>query len=206
MIAQELEVSLHMAFVEARQKQHEFITVEHLLLALLDNPTAAEVLRCLGSLRTWVTTPFQDIYGAMVARASALDSPRLVHIVMRLDGTVVGYHSFAESDKALHALSGAFDRERHSNFHAYENMIIETARYCAEHGKTIVEFGPVLNETKKAMMSGFVRSHARTYSRFAPYRWTVPFVVERSHLSSARIAPYVGLKAGTLDDQDASDA
>jgi ATP-dependent Clp protease ATP-binding subunit ClpA len=45
MIAQELEVSLHMAFVEARQKRHEFITVEHLLLALLDNPTAAEVLR-----------------------------------------------------------------------------------------------------------------------------------------------------------------
>ena len=45
MIAQELEVSLHMAFMEARQARHEFITVEHLLLALLDNPTAAEVLR-----------------------------------------------------------------------------------------------------------------------------------------------------------------
>ena len=50
MIAQELEVSLHMAFVEARQKRHEFITVEHLLLALLDNPTAAEVLRA------WIAT------------------------------------------------------------------------------------------------------------------------------------------------------
>ncbi len=45
MIAQELEVSLHMAFVEARQQRHEFITVEHLLLALLDNPSAAEVMR-----------------------------------------------------------------------------------------------------------------------------------------------------------------
>jgi ATP-dependent Clp protease ATP-binding subunit ClpA len=45
MIAQELEVSLHMAFVEARQKRHEFITVEHLLLAMLDNPSAADVLR-----------------------------------------------------------------------------------------------------------------------------------------------------------------
>lgn len=45
MIAQELEVSLHMAFVDARQKRHEFITVEHLLLALLDNPSATEVLK-----------------------------------------------------------------------------------------------------------------------------------------------------------------
>ena len=56
MIAQELEVSLHMAFVDARQKRHEFIMVEHLLLAMLDNPSAAEVLRAcavdLDELRT----------------------------------------------------------------------------------------------------------------------------------------------------------
>lgn len=45
MISQELEVSLHMAFVEARAARHEFITVEHLLLSLLDNVSAAEVLR-----------------------------------------------------------------------------------------------------------------------------------------------------------------
>ena len=45
MITQELEVSLHLAFVDARQKRHEFITIEHLLLALIDNPSAAEVLR-----------------------------------------------------------------------------------------------------------------------------------------------------------------
>ena len=45
MISEELEVSLHMAFVEARTARHEFITVEHLLLSLLDNAAAAEVLR-----------------------------------------------------------------------------------------------------------------------------------------------------------------
>ncbi len=45
MIAQDLEVSLHLAFVDARQKRHEFITVEHLLLAMLDNASAAQVLR-----------------------------------------------------------------------------------------------------------------------------------------------------------------
>ncbi len=60
MIAQELEVSLHMAFVEARQQRHEFITVEHLLLALLDNPSAAEVLRACAAniedLRKSLTT------------------------------------------------------------------------------------------------------------------------------------------------------
>ena len=64
MIAQELEVSLHMAFVEARQQRHEFITVEHLLLALLDNPSAAEVLRAcsanIDDLRTSLANFIKD--------------------------------------------------------------------------------------------------------------------------------------------------
>ncbi|MCL2872683.1 MAG: ATP-dependent Clp protease ATP-binding subunit ClpA [Betaproteobacteria bacterium] len=45
MIAQELEVSLHMTLVDARQKRYEFVTAEHLLLALLDNPSASAALR-----------------------------------------------------------------------------------------------------------------------------------------------------------------
>jgi len=49
MIAQELEVTLHMAFMDARQKRHEFISVEHLLMAMLDNPSASEVLRACGA-------------------------------------------------------------------------------------------------------------------------------------------------------------
>ena len=64
MIAQELEVSLHMAFVEARQQRHEFITVEHLLLALLDNPSASEVLKAcaanIDDLRTSLTKFIAD--------------------------------------------------------------------------------------------------------------------------------------------------
>ena len=64
MIAQELEVSLHMAFVEARQARHEFITVDHLLLALLDNPSAAEVLRAcavnIDDLRKTLTNFIND--------------------------------------------------------------------------------------------------------------------------------------------------
>jgi ATP-dependent Clp protease ATP-binding subunit ClpA len=44
MISQELEASIQMAFAEARKARHEFITVEHLLLAMLDNPSAQEVL------------------------------------------------------------------------------------------------------------------------------------------------------------------
>ncbi len=48
MLSKELENSLNAAFRTAYEKRHEFITVEHLLLAMLDNVAALEVLRACG--------------------------------------------------------------------------------------------------------------------------------------------------------------
>jgi len=48
MLSKELEFTLNLAYKETRDKHHEFMTVEHLLLALLDNPDAAVVLRACG--------------------------------------------------------------------------------------------------------------------------------------------------------------
>jgi ATP-dependent Clp protease ATP-binding subunit ClpA len=49
MLSKELEFTLNRAFKEARAKHHEYMTVEHMLLSLLDNPTAAKVLRACGA-------------------------------------------------------------------------------------------------------------------------------------------------------------
>ncbi len=49
MLSKELEITLNQAFKQAREKRHEFMTVEHLLLALLENPAAVEVLRACGA-------------------------------------------------------------------------------------------------------------------------------------------------------------
>ena len=49
MLSKDLEVTLNLAFKGARAKRHEFMTVEHLLLALLDNESAADVLHACGA-------------------------------------------------------------------------------------------------------------------------------------------------------------
>ncbi len=49
MLNKDLEQTLNNAFREARSKRHEFMTVEHLLLALLDNASAADVLEACGA-------------------------------------------------------------------------------------------------------------------------------------------------------------
>ncbi|MGR9045373.1 MAG: ATP-dependent Clp protease ATP-binding subunit ClpA [Gammaproteobacteria bacterium] len=48
MLSKELEITLNLAFKNAHEKRHEFITVEHLLLALMDNPSAELVLKACG--------------------------------------------------------------------------------------------------------------------------------------------------------------
>ena len=49
MLSRDLELSLNLAFKEARSRRHEFMTVEHLLLALLDNQSALDVLNACGA-------------------------------------------------------------------------------------------------------------------------------------------------------------
>ncbi len=77
MLSKELEASLNAAFSEARDKRHEYITVEHLLLALLDNASANTVLQACGAdlkllgveLREYLeknTPVFSDVIGGEV--------------------------------------------------------------------------------------------------------------------------------------------
>jgi len=49
MLNKDLEISLNLAFRQAKESRHEFMTVEHLLLALLDNPAALEALGACGA-------------------------------------------------------------------------------------------------------------------------------------------------------------
>jgi ATP-dependent Clp protease ATP-binding subunit ClpA len=71
MIAQELEVSIHMAFVEARQEQYEYITVEHLLLALLDNPSASVALQACDASIPELRTQLSNFVSTNVTKMRA---------------------------------------------------------------------------------------------------------------------------------------
>lgn len=60
MLSKELELTLNTAFTVARSKRHEFMTVEHLLLALLDNASASDVLRACGANLDKLRVDLQD--------------------------------------------------------------------------------------------------------------------------------------------------
>ena len=80
MLSKELEFTLNMAFRDAREKRHEFMTVEHLLLALLDNPAANKVLRACGAgmdkLREELAAYIEESTPMLAKRTNARPSPR----------------------------------------------------------------------------------------------------------------------------------
>ena len=74
MLSKELEASLNNAFNEAREKRHEYITVEHLLLSLLDNNSASVVLQACGTDLNLLSTELKEyldnntpVFGDVVA-------------------------------------------------------------------------------------------------------------------------------------------
>ena len=73
MLNKELEFTLNMAFKAAREKRHEFMTVEHLLLALTDNPTAMNVLKSCGVNMELLRKQLMDFIQANTPRLSPKD-------------------------------------------------------------------------------------------------------------------------------------
>ena len=76
MLSKELEVTLNLAFKEARTKRHEFMTVEHLLLALLDNDAAVEVLDACGADNAALRKELQDFVDATTPLIPASERDR----------------------------------------------------------------------------------------------------------------------------------
>jgi hypothetical protein len=156
-------------------------------------------ISCLNSIQAVLVSPFQDNYNNMVLCAAAHSTPRILHFVATLEEECVGYHTFAHCGNSLYCLSGAFDRTRHTNYHAYENLIMATIHHALEHGLHNIHYGMVVNETKAKMMSRFAPIQQRYFARFALFNSLVHRVISRSQLASPTIAAYANLANPSLD-------
>ncbi|MDO9102645.1 MAG: ATP-dependent Clp protease ATP-binding subunit ClpA [Candidatus Nitrotoga sp.] len=140
MIAQELEISLHLAFVEARQKRFQFITVEHLLLAMLDNSSAAHVLRACGAdveeLRA-VLTDFINTHTPVAPGNSEVDTQPTVGFQRVIQRAILHVQSSSKKEvSGANILVALFsEKDSHAVFFLNQRAItrLDVANYIA-HG------------------------------------------------------------------------
>ena len=76
MLSKDLELTLNEAFREAKAKRHEFMTVEHLLLALLDNSVAVDVLEKVGADIEQLRSELKEFIDSTTPLIPAGDSDR----------------------------------------------------------------------------------------------------------------------------------
>ena len=140
MIAQELEISLHLAFVEARQKRFQFITVEHLLLAMLDNSSAVHVLRACGAdieeLRA-VLTDFINTHTPVAPGNSEVDTQPTVGFQRVIQRAILHVQSSNKKEvSGANILVALFsEKDSHAVFFLNQRAItrLDVANYIA-HG------------------------------------------------------------------------
>ncbi|MDF9797319.1 hypothetical protein OKW21_002582 [Catalinimonas alkaloidigena] len=166
----------------------------------LDKDTLHKAMQFLATLKLQVQTPYQDNYVNMAYKSGSLEDSNLVHLIATLDGAMVGYHSFVQCQNNLHCLSGAFDRTRKSNYHAYENMILESMHYAQQNKIDTIYYGPVLNPTKASLMSSTEDWEMRFYSRFAVLRNALKMITPYSKLKPDTFIPFQKTKRSVMND------
>lgn len=173
----------------------------------LDPADRDAVLHCLRQSAGFalVRAPFQENYASMVRWAAESGSDGVVHVIARLEGRLVGYHTFLHTGQSLQCLSGGFDRTRQTTYHAYENILLEAMRYAEAHRLARVSFGPVGNPSKAAVMPSFGQFVVRLHSRFAFVRRMFALLIPHTAIRPETFAAYSGLasrREGPVSDTE----
>jgi hypothetical protein len=158
-------------------------------------------LRLLNGVEGLVAAPFQDNYPNMAIAACELPTEKLLHIVAKLDDRMVGYQSFAISGQTLWCLSGIFDRDLHTTYHAYENIILASIEFAISHNLEQIEYGPILNPTKLKMMNSYRACTQHYYYRWGWMAGIFKQLIPLTKLAPQTFVPYIRPPARILGDR-----
>ena len=88
-----------------------------------------------------------------------------------LKGEFVGYQAAVKTGKHFSGLHGAFDRQRATTYHAYSILFVKMVEFAVEHELKMIDFGVVLNETKKRMVNKTNQLSYFLLSKSALFKW-----------------------------------
>ena len=111
--------------------------------------------------------PYQELYlnAALVTSSTSLNN--VYYFVATLDDEFMGYQAALITGEYLNALHGAFDRNRKSNYHAYDILYVKMAEFALENGLKAVDVGPVVNYTKEKMANKLIDMSYFIYSKYS---------------------------------------
>ena len=143
-----------------------------------------------------IHTPFQDCFEQIVERTSTCESPDLVHFLAFLDGAPAGHHTFIRAGRTLRMIHGAFDRTLPKMHHAYENLLVESVRFAIAESVESIHYGPVVNETKRRMMTAMEPAALYFYSNNPIIRAVIPGIFPYTRIQSRELLAFGSADTG----------
>lgn len=101
-----------------------------------------------------VSNPCQDFFEKNIFQTAVFDSPDHIHILIKRDGRIIGFHTFLVCGSHLGGVLGGFNREYSKGSFAYERVIVASLDYAIKNGISRVHYSLIDNHTKLRLVPG----------------------------------------------------
>jgi len=114
-----------------------------------------------------VNTPCQKFFESHIFDTGAYRTDDYVHILVRVDGVIAGFHTYLESGRSLGGVLGGFNRAHTRNHFVYERVILASLEYALARNLCRVNYSLIDNRTKLRLVDSRVPCALYFYSRNA---------------------------------------
>lgn len=114
---------------------------------------------------TKVYMPCQSFFERNVFTSDAYRSNDFIHILVRVDGRIAGFHTFQKSGSHLGGVLGGFNRECSQKHFVYERVMVKALEYAIENGYERVYFSIIDNLTKLRLVTDTEPCNLHFHSR-----------------------------------------
>lgn len=155
----------------ARFQRRQEVRVE-VLLGTLEEGDKPALRKCLASSadNTRSVIPFQGFFDAHILDTEAYRAESYLHILVRMNGILVGFTTFKRCGRRLGAILGGFDRAYTYDNPIYDLVMVTALDHALANGYDRVYFGILNNFTKARLTDGYGPLGFYFYSKFWLYR------------------------------------
>jgi hypothetical protein len=155
-------LATHKSLRRNLKRRRSRITVE-VRNDVLSEMELRQVKACVGCSvqHSLVANPCQRFFEENIFATQVYRSKRYTHILVRVDGTIAGFHTFQISGSSMGGVLGGFNREMSRNNFVYERVIVASMDHAIGHGLRRIRYSLVDNHTKLRLVD--LREPCRLY-------------------------------------------
>jgi hypothetical protein len=148
-------------------KRKKGVVITEILQGPVSESHQAQLRECLDCSvkESRVNTPSQQFFEDNIFETDVYNSDKYVHIFIRIDDRIIGFHTFQVSGSNMGGVLGGFNRDYSRKSFAYERVIVASLNYAIKNNINNVQYSLVDNYTKLRLVNSLEKCGLYFYSR-----------------------------------------